>query len=297
MHVNEAVKSFLHYCETIRKLSAHTLRAYRLDLERFTTIVGCTEVAACDKAMIYAYIEQLFATYHLREASVRRHLASVRALFRWLHQEGIIGTCPFAHATFRITVPKRLPRILTRSELRTLLAAPSSTFEELSAAVAIELLFATGMRVAELAALSHEDIDLGDGVITVIGKGDRQRRVFINDEARPVLNRYLHERASRVRSAALIINKRGGRASTDVIRRMIRNRATALSLTRRVTPHMIRHSTATYLLEEGVDVRYVQRLLGHRSITTTEIYTHVADGALKSRVTEHHPRRGIVAGA
>jgi integrase/recombinase XerD len=162
--------------------------------------------------------------------------------------------------------------------------------------MAAELLFATGIRVAELAGLRDEDIDLTAGVITILGKGDRQRRVYIPDaDIRELVIAYWNARTAKGHvTKSFLVNSRGGTASPQFIRRLVRELGEDAALTRRVTPHMFRHSIATYLLEEGVDMRYVQRLLGHRSIVTTEIYTHVADAALKSRVIERHPRKSIL---
>jgi len=163
--------------------------------------------------------------------------------------------------------------------------------------MAAELLFATGIRVAELASLRDCDIDLVGGVITITGKGSRQRRVYIPDaDIRELIVGYRCTRDARERYAdSFLTNSRGDAASPQYIRRLVRELGEKAALARRVTPHMFRHSIATYLLEEGVDIRYVQRLLGHRSIVTTEIYTHVADAALKSRVVEKHPRKSILS--
>jgi integrase/recombinase XerD len=187
--------------------------------------------------------------------------------------------------------------VLSRAELATILEhRPAGDFSSLTARLAAELLFATGVRVAELAALRDEDIDLIAGVITITGKGSRQRRVYIPDsDIRELVTAYRLARNERGHTTdSLLINSRGGPASPQLIRRLVRQLGENAALTRRVTPHMFRHSVATYLLEEGVDIRYVQRLLGHRSIGTTEIYTHVADAALKSRVIERHPRKSIL---
>jgi integrase/recombinase XerD len=187
--------------------------------------------------------------------------------------------------------------VLSRAELATILEhRAGSDFSSLTGRVATELLFATGIRVAELAGLRDEDIDLTAGVITIVGKGSRQRRVYIPDsDIRDLIVAYRLERDSRdAEGESFLVNSRGGAASPQYIRRLVRQLGESAALTRRVTPHMFRHSVATYLLEEGVDIRYVQRLLGHRSIVTTEIYTHVADAALKSRVVERHPRKSIL---
>jgi integrase/recombinase XerD len=293
----DAATAFLRHCHSIRKLSPHTIRAYDLDLGRFTQFLGKrAAVASCDKTVIHNYVRHLFDVRSLKESSVKRHLATLRSLFRWLEEEEHGVDDPFRGARIRIRMPKRLPRVIARADLRRLLLhAPPHTFADLTGYVATELLFATGMRVSELAGLLDAAVDVEDGTITIIGKGNRQRRVFVPDELKSLLADYRVAR-DRAASAAetFLVNSRGDAASPQMIRRLIRLHGERSNVRDRVTPHMFRHSVATYLLEEGVDIRYVQRLLGHRSISTTEIYTHVADAALKVKVTERHPRRGIV---
>ncbi|HEX8154658.1 MAG TPA: tyrosine-type recombinase/integrase [Thermoanaerobaculia bacterium] len=297
MLFRDAATAFLRHCQSIRKLSPHTIRAYELDLQRFTQFLGRrTAVAACDKSVIHDYVRHLFDVRTLKEASVKRHLATLRSLFRWLEEEGAAIEDPFRGARIRIRTPKRLPRVIARADLRRLLVHDRPhAFADLTAYVATELLFATGMRVSELASLLDVAVDVDDATITIIGKGNRQRRVFIPDELKSLLSDYRIVRDRCASSAAtFLVNSRGDAASPQMIRRLIRIHGERSAVRDRVTPHMFRHSVATYLLEEGVDIRYVQRLLGHRSISTTEIYTHVADAALKVRITERHPRRAIV---
>lgn len=296
MLFREAASAFLRHCQSIRKLSPHTIRAYELDLARFSHFLGRrAAVTACDRNVIHDYVRHLFDVRSLKESSVKRHLATLRSFFRWLEEdEGGIED-PFRGARIRIRMPKRLPRVIARADLRRLLLHEKPhTFADLTAYVATELLFATGMRVSELAGLLDAAVDVEDGTITIIGKGNRQRRVFVPDELKSLLCDY---RLARGTSSAdtFLVNSRGEAASPQMIRRLVRVHGERSAVRDRVTPHMFRHSVATYLLEEGVDIRYVQRLLGHRSISTTEIYTHVADAALKVRITERHPRRGIVA--
>jgi integrase/recombinase XerD len=299
MQFREAASAFVRHCQSIRKLSPHTIRAYELDLARFAQFLGRrAAVAACDRTVIQNYVRWLFDVRALKESSVKRHLATLRSFFRWLEED--IGDVddPFRGTRIRIRMPKRLPRVIARSDLRRLLRhGDTQSFSDLTAYVATELLFATGMRVSELASLLDRAVDLDDGTITIVGKGNRQRRVFIPDEIKSLLRDY---RAVRDRCAAdaetFLVNSRGAAASPQMIRRLVRIHGERALVRDRVTPHMFRHSVATYLLEEGVDIRYVQRLLGHRSISTTEIYTHVADTALKVRITERHPRRTILDG-
>lgn len=298
MRIDHACAEFLRDCANVRKLSEHTVRAYRLDLARFTRFAGArADVGSFDRNTLTKYVEHLFTEHRLKETSAKRHVASVRSLFRWLEDGGRVPDDPFRGARIRIRLPRRLPRVLSRAELATILEhRAGSDFGSLTGRVATELLFATGIRVAELASLRDEDIDLTAGVISIIGKGSRQRRVYIPDsDIRDLIVAYRCERDSRDREVeSFLVNSRGGAASPQYIRRLVRQLGESAALTRRVTPHMFRHSVATYLLEEGVDIRYVQRLLGHRSIVTTEIYTHVADAALKSRVVERHPRKTIL---
>lgn len=298
MRIDHACDEFLRDCANVRKLSEHTVRAYRLDLARFTRFAGRrANVASFDRNVLLQYVEYLFAEHKLKETSAKRHVASLRSLFRWLEDSGHVSEDPFRGARVRIRLPRRLPRVLSRAELATILEhRPAGDFASLTARMAAELLFATGIRVAELAGLRDDDIDLTAGVITIVGKGSRQRRVYIPDsDIRELVIAYRHARtALRPTAESFLVNSRGAPASPQFIRRLVRQLGENAALTRRVTPHMFRHSVATYLLEEGVDIRYVQRLLGHRSIVTTEIYTHVADAALKSRVIERHPRKAIL---
>jgi len=294
----DAATAFLRHCQSIRKLSPHTIRAYELDLARFAQFFGKRAVvASCDKTVIHNYVRHLFDVRSLKESSVKRHLATLRSFFRWLEEDDRGIEDPFRGARIRIRMPKRLPRVIARADLRRLLLhTPPHTFADLTAYVATELLFATGMRVSELAGLMDAAVDVEDGTITLVGKGNRQRRVFIPDELKSLLADYrLARDQSPTTAPTFLVNSRGEAASPQMIRRLIRLHGERSHVRDRVTPHMFRHSVATYLLEEGVDIRYVQRLLGHRSISTTEIYTHVADAALKVKVTERHPRRGIVA--
>ncbi|HEX2833147.1 MAG TPA: tyrosine-type recombinase/integrase [Thermoanaerobaculia bacterium] len=293
----DAATAFIRHCQSIRKLSPHTIRAYELDLARFSRFFGRrATITGCDKNVIHNYVRHLFDVHELKESSVKRHLATLRSFFRWLEEDDQISEDPFRGARIRIRMPKRLPRVIARADLRRLLLHERPhTFADLTAYVATELLFATGMRVSELAGLLDAAVDVEDGTITIIGKGNRQRRVFVPDELKSLLSDYrvVRDRTSST-AETFLVNSRGDAASPQMIRRLIRLHGERSEVRDRVTPHMFRHSVATYLLEEGVDIRYVQRLLGHRSISTTEIYTHVADAALKVKVTEKHPRRGIV---
>lgn len=228
---------------------------------------------------------------------------------------------PFHRLSLKIKLPNRLPCALTRLELYSLQNTPLKTlgltsrkaykaskiiqessnrqgFIQLTTLLSIELLFATGIRVGELSQISIYDIIFEEGIINIIGKGDRERQVFLPDQSiRILIQAYLKVRIKfSPTTENLLINTRGTPASTQLIRILIRKTGEKAELTRRVTPHMLRHSTATHLLNAGVDIRYVQRLLGHQSILTTQIYTHVSDSQLKKAVCKAHPIAQIMGG-
>ncbi|HUC62798.1 MAG TPA: tyrosine-type recombinase/integrase [Alphaproteobacteria bacterium] len=289
-------QQFLVHCRVARNLSAHTLRAYATDLREFVRFAGAeTELGACDRACLRAYLQHLFDARGLKETSVKRRMACLKAMFRWLEREEAIAANPFHRLDLKIRLPKRLPRSLSTGEVRELLraaaraanrgagAARRARFADLTAHLALELLFSTGMRVGELVAVTLERVDLEDGVVRIVGKGDRERRVFLPDEGvRRLVARYLERRARLAPSVeTLLVTPRGSAASTQYVRQLLHRLRATTRLARRVTPHMLRHTAATQLLEAGVDIRYVQRLLGHHSIATTELYTQVSDASLR----------------
>jgi len=299
MEIRQATLSFIDHCQSVRKLSSHTMRAYRLDLKGFVDFIGVdASLASCDRALVEQFVKHLFDTRSLKETSVKRHLATLRGFCHWTEDNVEKFQDPFRVAKIRIRVPRRLPRVIPRSELRILLRhraeAGGLSFDAMTVRVCVEILFATGMRVSELAGLLDSGVNFEEGIITIVGKGNRQRRVFILQEIADVLLEYRRVRDSRNPTATTFLtNTHGNAASPECIRRLIRVHAESAKLPRRITPHMFRHSAATYLLEEGVDIRYVQTLLGHRSISTTEMYTHVADSVLRSRIIEQHPRKRL----
>jgi integrase/recombinase XerD len=286
MDLITASAAFLRHCRTDRDLSANTIKAYAQDLgELRRYLADGGHASPVTVSGLSSYAEWLIGPRGLAPATVKRRLACLRALFAWAERRGEIAASPFRTAEVRIRLPKRLPRCLTAVELRRLFAdrrtAPASI------ALAVLLLFTTGMRVAELTALRIGDIDLERRTLRVRGKGNRERQVFLTStEVVAELRAFLRDHGLRdaALSTPLLRTEVGGRMSTDRIRRGLRRLAEGAGLTRRITPHMLRHSAATSLLEAGIDIRFVQRLLGHRSISTTEIYTYVSDERLKQAV-------------
>ena len=321
MNIRKACDLFLDYCRSSKNLSAHTLRAYEIDLNDFQRFIGPRKgVGGIDKSLLRNYLGHLKEEKGFKPTTIKRRLACLRVLFSWLEDEEIVAQSPLYRLNAKIALPHQLPRALTRDEMSRLLAfwrlrlglPPKSQvgprhlatlrntrdMTSFTGMIATELLFATGMRVGELASVRPDDISPDGEVITIVGKGNRQRRVFVSRNELKVLTRcYLETRAERFPSAdCTLVTPQGANASPQYLRQIITRAAKGAGVTRRVTPHMIRHTAATMLLEEGLDIRYVQRLLGHQSIATTQRYTHVTDEVLQKLLEEKHPRGRVMDG-
>ncbi|TFF19888.1 integrase [Jiella endophytica] len=296
MDLETLARTFLRHCESGRNLSANTLKAYRQDLSeasRFLASRGARTLSTPEGLTDYA--NWLANARKLAAATVKRRLAFLRALFAYAERRGLIDASPFRKAEICIRLPKRLPRCLTAAELRALFAARRGGPRALS--LAILLMFTTGMRVGELVQLRREDVDLDRRTLRVRGKGDRERQVYLtNDDVVRELSAHIALTPGRSPGAPLLAGAGARIISTAWIRRHLRRLAERAGFPRRITPHMLRHSAATSLLEAGIDMRFVQRLLGHRSISTTELYTHVSDERLKQAVMSADTMRMVSGG-
>jgi site-specific recombinase XerD len=289
MQFRVAVDEFLRFCTIERQLSQHTLQAYTADLADFRKWlpldVPITEVS---EVTLKNYLSDLVGQRKLAAATVRRRFACLRAFFRRLVELGQLSD-PFGNWRLQLPRRKRLPRTLSRPEISSLLA-PLRRTEALEhnevgdlLPTAIRLMVSTGIRVGELCKLRIEDISPDGASFRVHGKGSRDRVAYISDVT---LQRELKEvtrcrRHAGAACGALFLNRYGSQVRPQSIRSKLRRYAGEVGLARRVTPHMLRHTAATLLIETGVDIRFVQRMLGHSSISTTEIYTHVSDEALR----------------
>ena len=285
MDLNTTFETFLRHCRTGRNLADNTIKAYCQDFEEAKRYCNVDDHPALDTADgLVCFAQWLREDRGNAAATIKRRLACLRAFYAWAERRGDITASPFRTAEIRIQLPKKLPRCLKAAELRSLFAARTKAFKTM--ALAVSLLFTTGMRVGELVALKVGDIDLERRTIRVHGKGSRERQVFVShDDVLAELSKNLNDRADAgPQDFQLIITKSGQAASTAWVRRHLRDLAVSAGIKRRITPHMLRHSAATSLLEAGVDMRFVQRLLGHQSIATTEIYTHVTDDSLRLAV-------------
>lgn len=288
MQFRVAVDAFLRICSVERRFSSHTIQAYASDLADFRKWLG-TEVALeeVSTSTLKDYLEAMVSQRKLATSTVRRRLACLRAFFRFTSDHGETSN-PFDGWRLKLPRKKQLPRSLSRKEAGFLLSAlhtrasgPHSEAERIFG-IAVRLMISTGLRVGEVCKLRSEDVSPDGSIVRIAGKGLRERIAYVTDST---LSRELQRLATRHSSkglAALFLNRNGVAMKPRSIRMKLRRLAKHEGLTRRITPHMLRHTAATLLIETGVDIRFVQRLLGHASIATTEIYTHVSDEALRT---------------
>jgi len=282
------MERFLDHCRIAKRLSANTLRAYEADLTDFLAHKGKdADVADIDRDGLRHYARALFDAKGLKETTVKRRMAALKVMFRWLERDEVIPLSPFHRLDLSIRLPRRLPRALTADEMRRLLRSAerglSDGHDSVLLHFVIVCLFVTGLRVGELTGVGLSEVDPGEGTILVRGKGDRERRVFLTgQEATEALTAYMASRTGITTvSDHFLVTAAGGEVTAQHIRRRLASLAKRARVERRVTPHMLRHTAATQLIEAGVDIRFVQKLLGHASIATTQIYTQVSDSSLR----------------
>lgn len=306
MTLKEAIEQFLSHCRYEKNLSPKTLKAYSIDLRQVSDFLAAnlpsSQLEAIDKVALRLYIKGLFNG--LAEKSVKRKVASLKALFHFLEREDLIAVNPFRKMDVRIKETKRLPRSLSLPDLKRLFhhlyqtkgATPSALAHHrliVRDIAVLETLFATGARVAEVCHLRLDDVDLAQGRVRILGKGARERLLYLPDQ--DTLSALLHYQALWLDPAPehpfFFHNRLGRRLSEQSVRSILRRHASRAGLGLHLTPHMLRHSVATLLLEQGVDIRYIQHFLGHSSITTTQIYTAVYDHSHSQMLASKHPRQ------
>ncbi len=291
------IDRFLEHIENERNLSGHTARAYSSDLvefARFAEGAGAVEPSGVDHLMLRRYLAHL-RDLRLSRATIARKLASLRTFFRFLVREGTLEENPAAD----MRTPRkerRLPAVLDEGQVRALIEQPdTSDFLGLRDRAILEILYSTGMRASELVGANLDDVDLIGEVIRVRGKRKKERLAHLGSYAIAALKNYLAQRRLEPREPlfdrrALIVNRFGKRLTDRSLRRVLNKYFRQAGLQLRVTPHTIRHSFATHLLNHGADLRSVQELLGHESLQTTQVYTHVSTDRLKKVYEEAHPR-------
>ena len=299
--LNSAVEWFLGHCADHRKLSNHTLKAYRHDLELFRDFV-CPPPADLMISSIQRNAVQkwLGSMNGAKPRTVRRRLAALKSMFASLERHGNLENSPLSGFRCEVKIGKSLPRTVGRSTVKSLLRSPRqqtasnpvAAKRRVQEIALLEMLFSTGMRVSEVVFTDIGHVDMDRQIILVHGKGNRERGIpIVCDAFREALLQHLSERgrSEPAQNVPLFVNRRGSRMSDQSVRAVLRRHA-ALAGVRRVTPHMLRHTLATLLLEDGVDLRHIQRLLGHSSITTTTIYVQVSERSQRQALVRRHPR-------
>lgn len=299
MNLQDKVKPYLEYCTYRKELDTKTIKAYRIDLTQFFSYVQSAEP---EKETIEQYITELHKKY--KQKTIKRKIASIKAFYSYLEEEELVEQNPFRKIKVKFKETIILPRIIPREEIEQLLNyiyASISSFSgiqykhTLRDASVIEVFFATGARVYEISNIRAENINLNSGLIRIMGKGGKERYIQISNTAvLDILRKYYEENEPEIKkSGYFFINNRGKRYTEQSIRLMLKKYTLKAGIQRKITPHMFRHSFATYLIEEGVDVSCVQQILGHSSIKTTQIYIHVAAKKQADILRELHPRNNM----
>lgn len=292
--LQRAAAAFIRHLEIERNASAHTARAYRSDVASFSAYVEYSIGAGArldqiDHLLIRSYLARL---HHdgLSKTSAARRLAALRTFFRYLCREGILHRNP-ARALLSPRTERRLPGHLEEAAVSEFIDIKDDTPSACRARAVLELLYGTGIRCAELVALDLSEVDLEARLIRVLGKGRKERIVPFGSVALRALLAYLPSRSSAPpRTDALFLNSRGGRLTDRSVRRLVRGRLREVAMAHKVTPHTLRHAFATHLLERGADLRSIQELLGHASLSTTQRYTHVSARQMLDSYKRAHPR-------
>ena len=288
------VRAFLDYCRIEKRLADNSLDAYERDLRKFTSFLDPQSADGFPGLeQLGQYLDSLYRS-GLASRSITRHLTTLRNFYGFLLREGRIGRDP----TSSLASPRRwttIPRYLGPEEVTRLLTAPDASRPTGARDKAmLELLYATGLRASELCQTELSDLNAELGVLRVVGKGGRQRVVPVGKHALRAVDGYLQGARAKLLagrgSRYLFVTARGDRMTRQAFWKLLIAHGKTVGIFRRLTPHVLRHSFATHMLEGGADLRSVQTLLGHADISTTQIYTHVLRSRLRKTVDEHHPR-------
>lgn len=297
--LNNQIAEYLEYCQHRKRLDSKTLKAYKADLQQYA--VFCTGLPDCfAKNAVDDYITNLHKLH--KPKTVKRKIASLKAFFHHLEYKELLHENPFTRLDIRFREAKLLPKTIPFHSIQAFLSTLYIQKElaeseyQLRCCIrdiaVIELLFATGMRISELCSLKPSDIDLESNNILIYGKGAKERIIQLgNQEVMDALALYQQTFKKDIEACGyFFVNRLQHKLSDQSVRFMINRYAELSGITQHITPHMFRHSFATLLLEQDVDIRYIQRMLGHSSISTTEIYTHVSNAKQKDILMRKHPR-------
>ena len=302
--------NFINHCKYEKNLSVKTIKAYTTDLTQFAEFLAKNnsplDVDKVTKIEIRGFLESIS---NLKPKSIKRKIATIKAIFNYLEYEDTILINPLRKMKIKIKESKRLPKVMDLSEIKQILkhayqklqlyneVNTYSYFEALRNLVVIELLFATGARVSEIANLMIENIQLQNGEISIKGKGDKERIIQIcNNETLNSIKKYYRDYKNKINESGgyFLINRFGNKLSDQSIRGIVKQICYKTKIKKHITPHIFRHTMATLLLENDVDIRYIQSILGHSSINTTQIYTHVNRIKQGRIIKTKHPRNSII---
>jgi integrase/recombinase XerC len=306
--MDELIERYVYYLQTERNASPHTIRNYRSDLLQFRDFLSQSQpgtpvaIASVDGLRIRGFLAHLFQ-HEKKKASIARKLASVRAFFKFLCREGILKENPAALVSTP-KLAKTLPRIMTEEEMNGFLdrvaravqeARPEQRSALLRDRAILEVLYASGLRVSELVGLDLHSVNFGDGMLLVRGKGRKERIVPFGSKAKQALEEYLPGRERilwehKTGSPAMFLNARGRRLTTRSVDRLVKRSVRSFGPNVRVSPHSLRHAFASHLLTEGADLRAIQEMLGHSSLSTTQKYTQVSIKQLIDVYDKTHPK-------
>lgn len=293
------LEDFKSYLTAEKNFSVHTARAYNSDILSYLLWLKDTSCTDVDYTKIREYLH-FIQRFDYKKTTISRKIASLRTFYNFLYRERLVDSNP----AMNLTAPKRpksLPKFLTPDEVEKILnGVKIDTPTGFRNKTILELLWATGMRVSELSGLNFENLNLDNNEITVFGKGAKERIVLVSQRAKTYLQRYIETARPLIAkgfappatddNSPVFINNTGYRLQNKTIRKAINDVVNSIELPKKVTPHMFRHSFATKLIENGADLRVVQELLGHASISNTQIYTHVSTQHLKEVFEKTHPR-------
>lgn len=304
---DDFIQQFIHYLSAEKNASPHTCRCYQRDLKEFENFLksheadllvsGKPEWEKVDRIIIRKYLSVLHRKN--KKSSIARKISTLRSFFRYLVKEKLVSSNP-AKAVSTPKVEKTLPATLTVDEAFRLMESPDRYLKKVSEAEAknrvlrdraiLELLYSSGLRVGELVGLNLKYLDLHLGIVRVMGKGRKERIVPVGNKAIEALKTYLDRRGDPETEEPLFVNMRGGRLTSRSVGRLTKKYTRASGIVRKVSPHSLRHSFATHLLDGGADIREIQEMLGHASLSTTQRYIHISPGKLMEVYDKAHPR-------
>ncbi|MBD8025278.1 site-specific tyrosine recombinase XerD [Ureibacillus sp. Re31] len=294
----EAILDYLHFLQVERQLSTNTLSSYRRDLESYIehihNVQAVQSLKAIERSHILIHLEALRGE-GISARTIARHISSIRSFHQFLLREKLTDTDPTVHLEMP-QIEQRLPKVLSIEEIERLISAPNREKPQGIRDIAmLELLYGTGMRISELIGLNLDDVHLTMGFVRVFGKGGKERIVPLGKSAIHTLDQYLQIARFKLqgkypKTDAFFINQRGKRLTRQGCWKLLKEHAKNAQIEKEITPHTLRHSFATHLIENGADLRAVQEMLGHADISTTQIYTHISKTRLSEVYKQFHPR-------